>query len=43
MRALAYLEMPTLAVLSDEQIADVLTYVRHEWDHNAAPVATRTV
>ncbi len=37
------LEMPTLAVLSDDQIADVLTYVRHEWDHNAAAVNVRTV
>jgi len=37
------LEMPTLAVLSDDQIADVLTYVRHEWDHNAPAVNVRTV
>jgi mono/diheme cytochrome c family protein len=36
-------EMPTLAVLSDQQIADVLTYIRHEWDHNAPPVSMRTV
>jgi mono/diheme cytochrome c family protein len=36
-------EMPTLAILADQQIADVLTYVRHEWGHNAAPVTTRTV
>lgn len=36
-------EMPTLAVLSDQQIADVLTYVRHEWGHNAPPVSQRTV
>ena len=36
-------EMPTLAILPDAQIADVLTYVRHEWGHNAPPVTTRTV
>ncbi|HEX4792866.1 MAG TPA: PVC-type heme-binding CxxCH protein [Humisphaera sp.] len=36
-------EMPTLAILPDAQIADVLTYIRHEWGHNAPPVTTRTV
>lgn len=37
------IEMPTLAVLADDQIADVLTYVRHEWDHNARPITATTV
>ncbi len=37
------IEMPTLAVLSDEQIADLLTYVRHEWDHNARPITASSV
>ncbi|HWE04929.1 MAG TPA: c-type cytochrome [Tepidisphaeraceae bacterium] len=37
------LEMPTLAVLDDAQIADTLTYLRHEWDHDAAPVKPVTV
>jgi mono/diheme cytochrome c family protein len=37
------LEMPTLAILEDAKIADVLTYVRHEWDHDAAPVEEATV
>ncbi len=34
------LEMPPLgAALNDDQIANVLTYVRREWEHNASPVA----
>ncbi len=37
------LEMPTLAVLEDEQIADILTYLRHEWDHDASPVEASVV
>ncbi len=32
------LEMPPLGVLSDEQIAGVLTYIRREWEHGASPV-----
>lgn len=32
------LEMPPLGVLSDDQIAGVLTYIRREWEHNASPV-----
>ena len=28
---------------NDEKIAAVLTYVRHEWDNNAAPIATERV
>jgi putative membrane-bound dehydrogenase-like protein len=33
------LEMPPLAVLDDDQIASLMTYVRREWNHNASPVA----
>ena len=32
------LEMPPLSILSDEQIASVVTYVRREWGHTASPV-----
>lgn len=31
-------EMPGLGSLTDEQIASVLTYLRREWGHTAAPV-----
>ena len=31
-------EMPGLGVLDDDQIASVLTYLRREWGHTAAPV-----
>ncbi|MBI3416253.1 MAG: dehydrogenase [Verrucomicrobia bacterium] len=37
------LEMPTLAVFNDDQLACVLTYVRREWGHTAAPVAPATI
>lgn len=38
------LSMPALAeALTDQQIADALTYVRREWEHNAAPVQAATV
>ena len=38
------LNMPALAeALTDQQIADALTYIRHEWDHPAAPVAAEKV
>ncbi len=30
--------MPSLAILDDEQIASLLTYVRREWGHTADPV-----
>jgi mono/diheme cytochrome c family protein len=36
-------EMLPLAVLSDEQLAAVLTYVRREWGHRASPVSVATV
>lgn len=37
------LEMPTLGVLDDGQIADALTYLRRSWDHAASPVDGATV
>ncbi len=38
------LNMPALAeALDDQQIADVLTYIRREWGHGSAPVKLETV
>lgn len=37
------LEMPSLGTLSDDDIADVLTYTRREWEHTASPVDPRMV
>lgn len=37
------LEMPPLPQFTDEQIAEVLTYIRREWEHNASPVAPADV
>jgi mono/diheme cytochrome c family protein len=37
------LEMPPVAVLSDEQIAALLTYIRREWGHTASPVSAEFV
>jgi mono/diheme cytochrome c family protein len=37
------LDMPSLAVLDDDQIAAVLTYVRREWGHAYDPVDPATV
>jgi putative membrane-bound dehydrogenase-like protein len=36
-------EMPGLGALSDDQIASVLTYLRREWGHTAAPVDPEVV
>jgi mono/diheme cytochrome c family protein len=36
-------DMPAAGFLTDGQVADVLTYLRREWDHEAAPVAEATV
>jgi glucose/arabinose dehydrogenase/mono/diheme cytochrome c family protein len=33
------LEMPPLNILPDEDIANLLTYIRREWGHTASPVA----
>jgi mono/diheme cytochrome c family protein len=37
------LDMPSLAALSDQQIAGALTFVRRSWDNGADPVDPRTV
>ena len=37
------LTMPPMGMLSDEDIAGVLTYVRREWDHNGAPIDAKFV
>jgi glucose/arabinose dehydrogenase/mono/diheme cytochrome c family protein len=37
------LDMPALGVLEDQQVADVLTYVRKEWGHTFAPVKADSV
>lgn len=38
-----HLEMPPLPQFTDDQIAQVLTYIRREWEHNASPVAPAEV
>ena len=36
--------MPALgATLQDEDIADALTYIRREWEHNGTPVTPAQV
>jgi mono/diheme cytochrome c family protein len=37
------LEMPQLNILPDEDIANLLTYIRREWGHTASPVAPEFV
>ena len=38
------LAMPAFApALTDEQLADLLTYIRREWGHTAEPVKVDTV
>ena len=37
------LSMPPMGMLSDEDIAGVMTYVRREWEHNGAPVDAKFV
>ncbi|MBX7208748.1 MAG: c-type cytochrome [Verrucomicrobiaceae bacterium] len=37
------LDMPAFASFTDDQIAGILTYIRREWEHNAAPVGPDTV
>ncbi|MFM1769962.1 MAG: hypothetical protein RJA22_2491 [Verrucomicrobiota bacterium] len=37
------MDMPGLGVLPDDQIADVLTYIRRDWGHNYPPVSAATV
>ena len=37
------LDMPSLSVLDDDQVANALTYVRNEWGHSFSPVDSDTV
>jgi mono/diheme cytochrome c family protein len=37
------LDMPTLRILKDEEIAAALTYVRREWEHDESPVTPEEV
>jgi mono/diheme cytochrome c family protein len=37
------LDMPSLGVLDDDQIAGALTYIRREWGHSYAPVSAAPV
>ena len=37
------LTMPPMGMLSDEDIAAVMTYVRREWDHNGSPVDAKFI
>ena len=37
------LEMPPVNVLTDEQIAALLTYIRREWGHTASPISPEFV
>jgi putative membrane-bound dehydrogenase-like protein len=35
--------MPAMGTLDDQQLADILTYIRRAWGHQAGPVAPETV
>ena len=37
------LDMPAMGFFDDRQLAAILTYIRREWDHGAAPVTERSV
>src|SRR4030095_9464786 len=37
------LEMPSMAVLDDEQLASMLTYIRREWGHTASAIEPETI
>ena len=37
------LDMPAFGSFTDDQIAGILTYLRREWEHTAAPVEPETV
>jgi len=37
------LEMPSMAVLDDEQLASILTYIRREWGHAASAIEPSTI
>jgi mono/diheme cytochrome c family protein len=33
-----YLDMPSMGMFNDDQIASILTYVRREWENTGAPI-----
>ena len=35
--------MPAMGTLEDQQLADILSYVRRSWGHDAGPIAAETV
>jgi mono/diheme cytochrome c family protein/glucose/arabinose dehydrogenase len=37
------LSMPPMGMLTDEDVASVLTYIRREWEHNSSPVDAKFV
>ena len=37
------MEMPPVNVLSDKEIAALLTYIRREWGHTASPISPEFV
>lgn len=37
------MDMPQMQILSDDEVANVLTYVRREWEHDAEPVTPADV
>jgi mono/diheme cytochrome c family protein len=37
------LEMPPVNILSDQEIAALLTYIRREWGHTASPITPEFV
>jgi mono/diheme cytochrome c family protein/glucose/arabinose dehydrogenase len=38
-----HLDMPSMGMFDDEQIAAILTYIRREWDNTGSPVQPETV
>jgi mono/diheme cytochrome c family protein len=35
--------MPAMGTLDDQQLAAILTYIRHAWGHEAGPISPDTV
>jgi mono/diheme cytochrome c family protein len=38
-----HLDMPSMGIFDDEQIAGILTYIRREWENGGAPVKPESV
>jgi mono/diheme cytochrome c family protein len=34
--------MPAMGTLDDQQLADILTYIRRAWGHEAGPISSET-